>query len=469
MKVLLFFIVTLILLMFPGLCFSVGSQFVNVYIPFVLFALAIIFFVRNKKLKRHILYLYKKTPFKYFCWFALWGFITIIISVFTGNFHFGGFLTSTLGGLMCSVICPFIFVSFLFSNMLSTKFLVKFLYGFCWFVFVFALIDFFVYLLDISFLKDIVSLFCNKRSIFTDVDLTYRASANNYIRAKSIFEEPSYLGYFILLLSPIIYEIHYNIKNIFKNALVNFVIKKSMLPLMWISLILTQSPIFLIFNLIFTLFYFVKYRNLKTKIYKYRIFIIGLIIPVIFVLLYCFMTIDFQQTYLNRIILVVQNINSFDKFVMVEPSLATRIVIFLCGWQLFVKTYGFGVGYGNLSYIIQNIIINSNLPLTTELQSLFYKDNTHLTSTIMTKVSTETGIIGFAIFYFFVFKTYLLMKKLNRKMNNKEWKHLLIGFELFVLLFCLTTIYDSNLNQAWCWVVFGMIYSCIIRCKRGCS
>lgn len=464
MKVLLFFFVTLIILMFPGLCFSIGSQFVNLYVPFVLLALSILFIIQNKKLKRHILFLYKKTPFKYFCWFALWGGFTIVMSVFTGKFRFGGFITSTLGGLICSVLCPFIFVSFVFSKILSTKFLIRFLYGFCWFVFVFALFDFIIYLFDISFLKDFVSILCNKRSIFANLELAYRASANNYIRAKSIFEEPSYLGYFILLLSPIIYEIHYAIKNIFKNSFVNLVIKKTMIPFMWISLILTQSPIFLIFNLLFTVFYYIKYRNLKTIMYKYRIFILSLVIPIIFILLYSFMTIDFQQTYLNRIILVVQNINSFDKFVMVEPSLATRVIIFICGCNLFLQTYLFGVGYGNLSYLMQDLIINSNLPLTPELSELFYTDNTHLASMIFIKMISETGFIGFVLFYYFLFKTILTIQKYEN-MYEPNMKFLFRGFKMYVILFVLTSIYDSNINQAWCWVIFGMIYANIINHK----
>lgn len=467
MNVYPFLILTLILLMFPGFCFSIGNQFINLYIPFIVLSIFMLLFFKCNPLKKHFFFLYKKTPYKYFIWFTLFSVITIIFSIFNGTFYFGGLITSAIGGLLCSVILPFIFASFLFSKILSTKFLIKFLYVFCWFVFVFALFEFLVYSFDIDFLKEIVSIFTNKRSIFAGTDLTYRVSVNNIVRVKSIFEEPSYLGYFILLLSPIIYQIHNNVQSVFNNRITNLIIKKTIIPFMWISLILTQSPIFLLFNIIFTVYYLLKFNYLFKFIQKHLLTIIIFITAIMPILIIYIdvNSIKFEQTYLYRIYLVLQNFNNFDDFVIQEQSLATRIIVFICGIQLFISTYGLGVGYGNLSYIIPNVILNSKLPLTTELQKLYFESNTHLTSTIFTKILTETGIIGFVIFYYFIYKTYSLINMMSVQMSS-NLKFILTGFKLFVMLYILTSIYDSNLNQAWCWVIWGIIYSFIIKAKR---
>ena len=118
--------ITLILLFLPSFCFIIGSQFIPVYIPAILCMFFILAIFYHKQLISNALYFYKKTPFKYLVIFFIWSIITIIFSILKGNFFIGGFITGTLGGLICSVVLPCLFTLFITPKYINTKIFIKF-------------------------------------------------------------------------------------------------------------------------------------------------------------------------------------------------------------------------------------------------------------------------------------------------------------------------------------------------------
>lgn len=445
--------ITLILLFLPSFCFIIGSQFIPVYIPAILCMFFILAIFYHKQLISNALYFYKKTPFKYLVIFFIWSIITIIFSIVRGKFFLGGFITSTLGGLICSVMLPCLFTLFVIPKYINIKTFIKFLYFFFWFVFLLGILDFIIFYFDIPVLKEVITIFSNKRLLMYDVTEITRVFVGSLPRARSIFDEPSYLGYFIFVVSPIVYELTLNKFWIFKNNYLNLLIKRTIIPFMWISLILTQSPIFLIFNIAFSSFYFLIIRKGYKRIVKHFLPISISLILISTTAIYFINKIDFSTTYLNRIILVVQNIKSFEDFIMVEPSLGTRIIIMINAIQMGLNNILFGVGYGNMSYLIANQLSQSTLPLTEELQRFVFFDKTNPASTLFIKIFSETGIIGFGIFYYFLYRIY---QRLNIK-NQLYSSPIDNGLLLFIMTYFCSSFYDSNLNQPYIFIIIGII------------
>ena len=452
--------ITLILLFLPSFCFIIGSQFIPVYITAILCMFFILAIFYNKQLVSNSLYFYKKTPFKYLVIFFIWSIITIIFSILKGNFFIGGFITGTLGGLICSVMLPCLFTLFITPKYINTKTFIKFLYFFFWFVFLLGILDFIIFYFNIPVLKEVITIFSNKRLLMYDVTEITRVFVGSLPRARSIFDEPSYLGYFIFVVSPIIYELTLNKFRIFKNNYLNLLIKRTIIPFMWTSLILTQSPIFLIFNIAFSSFYFLIIRKGYKKLVKHFLPISISIIFISTTAIYFISKIDFSTTYLNRIILVVQNIKSFEDFIMVEPSLGTRIIVMINAIQMGLNNILFGVGYGNMSYLIANQLAQSKLPLTQELQNFVLLNMTTPPTMISTKIFSETGAIGIILFYYFL---YDIFKKLNI-IKKKDYIHqsfIINGLQLFVVIFFCSSFYGSILHQPYIFIIIGFIITII--------
>lgn len=461
--------ITLISLFLPSFCFIIGSQFIPIYIPLIIFISFILFIFYNKQLISTVLSFYKNTPFKYLVIFFIWAIITIIFSLLSKKFFLGGFITSTIGGLICSVILPIVFTLFIVPKYLSYNNLIKFIYLICWLIFLLGILDFIIFYFDIPILKDVITIFSNKRLLTEGTEAT-RFLVGNFPRARSIFDEPSFLGYFIFIISPLAYEWTLNKLKIFKNKFLNFLIKKTIIPFMWISLVLTQSPIFLIFNIIFSSFYFLVIKKGYKKLVKLFLPISILLIFVSIIIIFSINKIDFSTTYLNRIILVIQNIKSFEDFIMVEPSLGTRIIIIINAIQMGLHNIFTGVGYGNMSYLIADQLSQSTMPMTDELQRFVFLDKTTPASTIFIKVFSETGILGTFIFYYFLIKEIIILNKLKYIFNGKE-KFIISSFKLFLIVYLLSTLYSSLLNDTYIWLIIGFILAYtnfyIQRIKNG--
>ena len=452
----------LILLLLPSFCFIIGSQFIPVYIPAILCIFFILAIFYNKQLVSNSLYFYKKTPFKYLVIFFIWSIITIIFSIVRGKFFLGGFITSTLGGLICSVMLPCLFTLFITPKYINTKTFIKFLYFFFWFVFLLGILDFIIFYFDIPVLKEAITIFSNKRLLIYDITDVTRVFVGSFPRARSIFDEPSYLGYFIFVVSPIVYEWTLNKFKIFKNNYLNLLIKRTIIPFMWISLVLTQSPIFLIFNIAFSSFYFLIIKKGYKKIVKHFVPISIFLTFTVAIAISFISKIDFSTTYLNRIILVVQNIKSFEDFIMVEPSLGTRIIVMINAIQMGLNNILFGVGYGNMSYLMATQLSLSTLPLTGELQHFIFSGRTNPPSTIFIKIFSETGILGVSIFYYFLYNIY---QKLNIKRNYLDNTSINNGLILFIITYFCSSFYDSNLNQPYIFIIIGFIIAIIYKNK----
>ena len=451
----------LIIILFPSLYMGIGNLVVPCYIFAGLGILLIYILSKPMELIAKLVEMYKKTPFKIIICFAIWAFITIFVSIIRHRFLVGGFITSAVGGLIFSVLCPCIIAMLLIPKYIPYKTFIKIFISFCWFVFALALVEFFVFYFNINQLESILSVFSNKRMFYGLQGVEERVFLGSLPRCRSIFDEPSYLGYFILAVSPIILELKQYFKLLYKNKIIGSVVKNTVFPFMYIALLLTQSPIFIIFNALFLVWYFGIY---KKKLLQIAIFgIIGVII-----LLLIISSKGIEETYLNRILLTLQNITSIEDLIMAEPSLATRLIIFSNIILLGIHNPLFGVGLGNMSYLIADFLLKFRLPLTGELIMFAYLNKTTPPSTIFVKIFSETGIIGTVIFYAFLITLLLRLKRILRLVKGYQHQYL-TGSCLFIIVYIMSSFYDSNLNQPYIYLLIGctikMIYGINIRCR----
>lgn len=462
------FFIFMIFSFLPSFCFKIGNQFIPFYIVLGIILIIAVFVLKGKSLLANFVTYYQKTPFKFLMLFTGWAFITILFSIFKAKFFIGGFVNSTIGGLIASVFIPTMLILFFVPKYVKIKTIFSFIFIFSFFIFSLGLVEFIVHYLDISCLKDALSIFANKRLFLSDSDISQRVLSFGFPRIRSIFDEPSYLGYYCALISPLLYEITFNQIQIFKLKKVDYIIKKLIIPFLWLNIILTQSPIFFIFNLLFSTYYFIIVRKLYIKIIKNQIKMLCHFIFV-FVLFIIFLKIDYSETYMGRVIVFFQSIKNFDTFIIAESSLATRVIIAINAFDLGMNNLFMGVGFGNMSYLIANKIANSNLPLTEELVHFVYLSKTNPASTIFVKVFSETAIIGTFLFYNFL---YLLLKQIEKiKIIEKIVNLPIKGLYLFYLFFIMTSFYDSNLNQPYIWIIISTGLVLIYKgkqLKNGC-
>lgn len=445
----------LIIMLFPSMCINIGSQYIFIRVLIVLLCTILIATFQYNKFQNTIILLYKKTPFIYLWYFLLWSITTIIIALLCSRIYIGGIVNSFFGGLIFSVILPCIITVYILRNYLSIKFFIRLIYLFTYITLLIGLIEFFANLYNIQFIRILIEI------LRIPNEYTF-ALHSGVTRCRSIFQEPSFFAYYILTISPIIYELTLSKYKIFYNKYFNNIVKKTIIPLMWLCLISTQSPIFLIFNIIFSLLYFIIIKKGYIKIWKNFHSYLFISTIILIITIPTIINLDLSSTYINRVLIVISNIQSFSSLIYLEPSLSTRIIIFINGFEMGLKHIIFGIGYGNMSYMIAQKLSTSAVPLTQELIMFVIKNKTNPASSIFIKLFSETGIIGVVIFYSFLYRC---IKKLNL-VKEKYFgliRNFINGLVLFIIVYTCSTIYDSNLNMTYIYILFGLVLNFIIQ------
>ena len=230
---------------------------------------------------------------------------------------------------------------------------------------------------------------------------------------------------------------------------------------MLICLVLSKSPISLIFVLIITLIYF--YKSILKLIIKSPAHLFFIVVSILLLFLLFFeseyLAVNIQTSYLKRIFETIPSLFSINTLITVEPSLATRIINYINNLQVFFDNPFCGVGYGNMSkYILVQMKI-SNLPLTLELWKNLNMGEGNVASAIFYRVMAETGFIGYICLFLFMFKTYCLNKLLLKFSVGLE-KDFLNGINLYLIIFMtFVCFYNSNLHNTYYWLIFGFIYA----------
>ena len=393
----------------PGLHGVYSYFFITLYITVIL-----MFLIDTKYVIDKLIQICRITPMKYFILSLIFATLSSIALSLLGVTSFSITLRSFILRIILCILPLFIYFICILDKYISLK---KFIKIFLFLLWIDLIIVFFAYIgqfFNISIINDLFDFFANARHLSTKYGaIDMQASlyeANNLPRLDNLFEEPAMYAQFLFLCLPIIYAFSNTKLKIFKNVVFNKIFKITFIPFCWISIILTLSPIFLILSLLITIIYYWKSIFIFTK--KYLIFIF----TCMFGLILYIKTIDFSDTYIARIINIMLNVRSFNDFILIEPSLATRVISYINIFAIFLKNPLLGVGMGNISNasIMYPQFLNSPVPFTSEIifktQMLLKTENkVFLNVNFLYTLLAEIGIIAASFFIYFY---YLLIKKI---------------------------------------------------------
>lgn len=457
----LFSYIILFLICMQSLGFAIpGNIFIAFFMPIV-FIFLFYHLLNDKYFINNIVFLYKYSPTIYLFLFYIWSILTVIISITKGFFVFGGFFTGFIGGLTFSVILSFLTIYILLKeNYIDLKSIIKFLTIFYMFVFIMGIIQFIGNELNNELIRILASSLNNKRAILLEQQTT---DAFLKTRVQSIFDEPGGLGSFIYVHLPIIYSIALSKYKIFNNKFLNIIVKKLLIPLTIINLILTRSPISLIFVFIVTGLYF--YKFIIKSIKKYYLNIIATFSIILGIIFLIPQFINLEETYIKRIIVSLPNLFNLNTLILVEESLATRIINYIILLKVGIANFIFGIGYGSITKAYPIFLKTTSLPLTKELLKNMYMGIGHPAAAVFYRVFSETGFIGLVLLLSFYIKTTLKLNNAKLKLNNiiKDFH-----YGLFISLLSQSTFllfYGGVLHNTYNIILFSIATFIILNKK----
>lgn len=396
------------------------------------------------------------------------GIITLglVFSIFRGNFIISKFFTNFINTFVLSSLFPFFATMLAVPKMINNKKIHKFLLLTYFIIFVLGIVGIFAVIYNIEFIRNFLSIFSLRQDIVTEQASNRLITVFGMPRVSSVFCEPAPFAYFILISSPIIYQLCNTKTKIFDNFFVDRILKKATILMLPICLLFTQSPIFIIFFSI-VLGCYVIYKIYKSKqIYiKYVITSLTLLLLCLITLLFCNPNIDLTNTSFSRVFATFNNLTNFAGLVYAEPSFATHISRHIFSLLVFFKYPFIGIGYGNSGSVLTNIILQSGLPLTPEIyKQTLESDILGGSCSFLIKSLAETGIIGTILLFYFCFilikNSFLIVNKLN-EIN----KNLLLGVIYSVLIVLVFSFYDTFFMSI-IWFYIGLLQAFLLFYKK---
>ena len=462
----LFFFLPTFAFYFPGL--GIYAFFIfTIYL-----VLIFLFVIDNKKIIDFILLINNETPLKYFLLIVLFVTVNGLFTSILGISSIGTIIKNILYQEVLYILPLTIYFLYVIQKYFSYK---KFIKAFIFLYWAILIVGFFAYIgqiFEISIINSVFDFLANKRLISHSLGLGIEGEqASNYYafglpRLDNLMEEPAHYASYLCVFMPLCYACNENKLKIFKNEYLNIIIKKTIVPFSWISLIVTFSPIYLIFGFIITVIYYLKkiIYICKKNFITIFLFIIGLFITI--------SRIDLSETYISRIINVIANVHSFEDFIIIEPSLATRLCSFINCLCVFFKHIFTGVGIGNLPYALYHQYPFSPVPLTPEINArsllLISQHKAFYNQGFVYAFLAENGIIIFSILVYYYHR---LIKNLLIINNDIKIKHTFYAFWGKSLLYCfialiINSFYASSLLRKELFLSFSMIILFIYNYKR---
>ena len=189
---------------------------------------------------------FKELYYKVLWLYIAWVFVSGIFLVFMGIYKFPIFLYAAIALFFYNNISWYIYPTLLVPHFISLKNLIRYLLISIYLICLYGILVFLFNKINVPILEPIQNIIVNRRDFISTT------------RVLSVFEEPGYMGGFICINIPIVYNIVLSKFKVFYNKYINYFFKKSFIPLYIVTLILVQSPIWLIIFIIINLIYFYK-------------------------------------------------------------------------------------------------------------------------------------------------------------------------------------------------------------------
>lgn len=416
-----------------------------------------------KKIKRLI----KITPFNILS-------LTLILIIFNSLFlaligvaRIGQTVHSLLMQIVLYIFPILLYFIMLIGTYISVKSFVRLYFKILWFVLLLGFLEYIGQLFNISFIINLFNNLANARILSVSAyGLSDIVEASNYMafgipRLDGFFEEPSGYAKYIYILLPIVYSLTNKKIKIAKNKILNFLILKTFIPFTWISIILTFSPIYLIFSIIITVIYYYKY------ILKYFLFIFT---GIILIALFIFFNIDLSEIFTSRIINLF-SIKNFNDFIEVEPSLATRVLSYIASILVFIKHPLTGCGINNMGYEVVEVYNSFPLPLTNELinnsQRLLANGRpAAICKSFVYMFLAEHGFLILCVFVYFYYKLLKFLKNMLSKYKLSTFYFALYkGLYFSFIDIIIISFYNLSILEMTLYLLFSIVVILIYQNK----
>lgn len=461
-----FFLILTIISIFCNACIFLIAGRPFFYFYFLLLPLFMyVFIFNNRHFINTLIKLYKYTPFKYYVWFIVWLIVSACIVLILQKAKITIFYYIFVKLFPVFLLC-YLLSAYFIPKYLSIKSLIKLITSIIWGVLILALIGFIGDLYDIPFFSAIVNMISNMKAVNQGVEQMVEV-LTGLPRARGFFSEPGGLGQFITIFLPIIYQLGLNKYHIYRNNMVNLIIKTSLIPLAWSCLICTFSPISLIFGLIISVIYFAK--KIKIYIKKYFIPILLIVSATMTIIVFLFIFDSkiiinlIQKSFLSRIMTLGDAFRDYTMFVEIEGSLASRITSWINSLILFFKSPIYGYGYDNVRFYMYKQFLNSPLPLTKEninnmIASFYDNIGVWYNRSLLFGLLAETGIIGTFLYFKFLFKNIEYSKFILKYFVGIE-AYFLNGMIGTVWVIIITSFYSNNFSVTYLCFLYGLFCS----------
>lgn len=397
---------------------------------------------------------------KYLFLFILWCLISFVINLAVGEATILRFVIGGIGGYFLAFVLSY-FIGLMSPFYINSRILVKVIIGVLYSIMAFGLIEFILCHFNISIINFVISFFSGRSA---DMIMGYKSS--ELTKIQSFFAEPSIYGWFLVCNIPLLLEISKSEYKVFHNNIINILIKKTVPLFILLSIIFIASPIFLIIAILIYLIYKIKVNKVSSKaIIQFTIILLLLLLSILTVIFYQASISNNPLTvFLVRIFSVYEVLGDWDKFVIVEPSLATRIASYINMFCIFLKHPLLGVSCGHLVSTFIAQLQHTPVTLTRELFAKFFAKDIALNTAVFFKVIAETGIVGIILLFNILNACYIRAKKLSI-FQIGIMSDFSKGVSFTVLAYIALIFYNSILYCHYFWFLFGTISGIYLKQK----
>lgn len=315
--------------------------------------------------------------------------------------------------------------------------------------------------LNLTFVNFVIDILTNARAGSYDLN-----EFNNSKRIFSIFAEPSVIGYFAFINMPLIYHFSVEKYKIFENIYLNKLIKMTFLPVTVLVVILSFSPIGIIFCF-FSLWTLLIYK-IRKKIAKFFPFLIIIFLVLSFI---CYHNlennVDSDSVVIQRINKTIISISDLSTLVVVEQSFASRLISTQILINVIARNPVFGIGFLNTDCYVDTIF--DELPIkyyTLEIlkNHMKFANATPINESIFFTTFAETGCIGISLFIYFNILNIILLYRVSKNLFGIE-KIFATSLAQCIISILIYSIYTSTLRSVHIWLIYGCSLLCIAKYK----
>ncbi len=453
----LYFIVLILNFLPAFVLYLVPNTPVNIWFEFLfiipLFAIVLLY--KNNFAK--FVYILKRTPiFRYYIIYISTISAVTLLNICLGlyNAPIGYYFIKMYRFILSCTLIYMLPLFGIFIKVNYRKIIKTFLFcSFC--IFILSIIQFFIFTLKIQPLISVLDFFTNARYVlYKDFQCV-----QNIGRVYCTFGEPSGLGQFIFITMPIIMKLSSAKFKIFNNKYLNFLIKRTAVPFMLITVILTKSPIYLILCGIEYFILLIIFNIKLIKKYLIQVFLFIITFLSFFVYIYIAHKEAIESTYIFRILQTMYAIGDFNKLVFFEPSLATRIVSYSAQFGAFSKRIVFGCGINNVEVFLNSFYLQStNLSFTPE-NIATYLNKPHwvgVNRSFFWTSLAETGILGIFSYLLFIYKNFSFLNQMKRLCYGID-KDFIHGLYWSMISIVIISFYNLGTDNNFMWLIFGFI------------